>query len=68
MPRREPTGIERGADDALGIDDANVLPELLGQIPADMSAGIVGGDGVCDTKQGHAMIAARGAQPQIFQR
>ncbi|MGF7130768.1 hypothetical protein P3T40_002249 [Paraburkholderia sp. EB58] len=45
-----------------------MLPELLGQIPADMSAGIVGGDGVCDTKQGHAMIAARGAQPQIFQR
>jgi hypothetical protein len=61
-------GIQRGVGDAFGIDDASVLPELLGQIPADMPAETVGGDGVCDTKQGHAMITARGAQPKIFQR
>jgi hypothetical protein len=47
------------------IDDASVLPDLLDQIPVDVPVEIVGGDGAYDTKQGHAMIAERGAQPSI---
>ncbi len=47
------------------VDDASVLPELLDQIPADVPLEIVGGDGAYDTKQAHAVIAARGAQPSI---
>lgn len=47
------------------VDDASVLPDLLDQIPADVPVEIVGGDGAYDTKQGHAVIATRGAQPLI---
>jgi Transposase DDE domain len=47
------------------VDDASVLPDLLDQIPADVPVEIVGGDGAYDTKQAHAVIAARGAQPSI---
>ncbi|CAB3775168.1 hypothetical protein LMG29542_08550 [Paraburkholderia humisilvae] len=47
------------------VDDAGVLPD---QIPADVLVQIVGSDGAYDTKQGHAVIAARGAQPPIPQR
>jgi hypothetical protein len=47
------------------VDDASVPPDLLDQIPADVPVEIVGGDGAYDTKLGHAVIAARGAQPSI---
>jgi hypothetical protein len=47
------------------VDDASVLPDLLDQIPADLPVEIVGGDGAYDTKQAHAVIAARGAQRSI---
>lgn len=39
-----------------------VLPELLDQIPADMTIDIVGGDGACDTRQCHVVIARRNAE------
>jgi|SRR5471032_353879 len=45
------------------VGDAEVLPELLDQIPADTPIGIVGGDGAYDTRQCHAVIAARKASP-----
>lgn len=45
--------------------DADVLPELLDQIPNDTPIDTIGGDGAYDTKQSHAVIAARGAQPSI---
>ncbi|TCG07408.1 hypothetical protein BZM27_19590 [Paraburkholderia steynii] len=47
------------------VDDASVLPDLLAQITADVPVDTVGGDGAYDTKQCHATIAARGAQPSI---
>ncbi|MDT4840416.1 IS5 family transposase ISBhu1 [compost metagenome] len=47
------------------VGDADVLPELLDQIPTDTPIDTIGGDGAYDTKQCHAAIAARGAQPSI---
>ncbi|QBY55652.1 IS5 family transposase (plasmid) [Cupriavidus oxalaticus] len=43
----------------------DVLPELLDQIPTDTPIDTIGGDGAYDTKQCHAAIAARDAQPSI---
>lgn len=47
------------------VDDAGVLSDLLAQTPADVPIELIGGDGEYDTKQCHATIAARGAQPSI---
>jgi hypothetical protein len=47
------------------VGDAEVLPDLLDQIPADTPVEIVGGDGAYDTRQCHAVIAARKATPSI---
>lgn len=44
------------------VGDAPMLPELLGQIPADEAVASVSGDGAYDTKACHAAIAQRGAQ------
>ncbi|STB63925.1 IS5 family transposase [Chromobacterium violaceum] len=41
--------------------DAQMLPSLLTQIPADEPIGCVSGDGAFDTKTCHEAIAARGA-------
>jgi len=40
-------------------------PELLDQIPAGTPIDIVGGDGAYDTRQCHAVIAARRTTPSI---
>ena len=53
-------------DNSLG--DAPMLPELLGQIPADEAVASVSGDGAYDTKACHAAIAQRGAQAVIAPR
>jgi hypothetical protein len=47
------------------VDDASVLPGLLGQIPVDEPIDTIGGDGAYDTKHCHAAIAVRGATPSI---
>lgn len=47
------------------VGDAPMLPELLGQIPADEAVASVSGDGAYDTKARHAAIAQRGAQAVI---
>jgi hypothetical protein len=47
------------------VGDAEVLPELLDQIPSGTSIDTVGGDGAYDTRQCHAVIAARQATPSI---
>lgn len=47
------------------VGDAKVLPDLLDQIPAGTPIGLVGGDGAYDTRQCHAVIAAREATPSI---
>ena len=47
------------------VGDAEVLPELLNQIPSGTSIDTVGGDGAYDTRQCHAVIAARQATPSI---
>jgi hypothetical protein len=47
------------------VGDAEVLPELLDQIPPETPISIVGGDGAYDTKQCHAVIARRNAKPSI---
>lgn len=47
------------------VGDADVLPDLLDQLPPDTSVDIVGGDGAYDSKQCHAVIAERGARPSI---
>jgi hypothetical protein len=47
------------------VDDASALPDLLDQIPADVPIDIVGGDGAYDSRQSHAVIAARDAQAAI---
>jgi IS5 family transposase len=47
------------------VGDAQVLPELLQQIPADESIDTVGGDGAYDTKACYAAIAKRGAHATI---
>lgn len=45
--------------------DGQTLPDLLGQIPDDETILSVGGDGAYDTRNCHAAIAARGAEPLI---
>lgn len=47
------------------VGDAEVLPDLLEQLPPGTPVAIVGGDGAYDTKSCHAAIAATGAQPSI---
>nr|WP_241649167.1 transposase [Sinirhodobacter populi] len=47
------------------IGDAPVLPDLLGQIPAEERIGSITADGFYDTKGCHAAIAARGADAII---
>jgi hypothetical protein len=41
------------------------LRELLVQIPSDTPIDTIGGDGAYDTRQCHAAIATRDAQPSI---
>ncbi|MCW3784113.1 IS5 family transposase [Defluviimonas salinarum] len=47
------------------VGDAPVLPDLLGQIPADQEIGSVTADGAYDTRKCHDAIADRGAQAVI---
>lgn len=47
------------------VGDADVLPDLLDQLPPRSSVDVVGGDGAYDTKSCHAAIAATDAQPSI---
>ena len=47
------------------IGDAPTLPDLLSQIPEDETILSVGGDGAYDTRDCHAAIAERGADPVI---
>ena len=47
------------------LDDASALPDLRDQIPADVPIDIVGGDGAYDSRQSHAVIAARDAPVAI---
>lgn len=47
------------------IGDAQTLPDLLAQIPEDEAILSVGGDGAYDTRDSHAAIAGRGADPVI---
>ncbi len=47
------------------VGDAEVLPDLLEQLPPGTPVAIVGGDGAYDTKSCHAAIAVTGAQPSI---
>jgi hypothetical protein len=47
------------------VGDAEVLPDLLDQIPAGTPIAVVGGDGAYDTRQCHGVIAAREATPSI---
>lgn len=47
------------------IGDAPVLPDLLGQIPADERIGSVTADGAYDTRKCHDAIADRGAHAVI---
>ena len=47
------------------VGDAPMLPELLGQIPADEAVASVSGDGAYDTKACHAAIARSNAQAII---
>jgi hypothetical protein len=47
------------------VDDAPMLPELIGQIPADEPIASVGADSVYDTWECHQPIAQRGAQTLI---
>lgn len=45
--------------------DGQTLPDLLAQIPEDEPILSVGGDGAYDTRNCHAVIAKRGADPVI---
>lgn len=45
--------------------DGQTLPDLLRQIPEDETILSVGGDGAYDTRNCHAAIAGRGAEPVI---
>ncbi|SDE62330.1 Transposase DDE domain-containing protein [Salipiger thiooxidans] len=47
------------------IGDAPVLPDLLGQIPADQEIGSVTADGAYDTRKCHDVIGDRGAHAVI---
>ena len=57
LPRGEITGNH--------IGDAPVLPDLLGQIPADEQIGSVTADGAYDARKCHDAIADRGAHAVI---
>jgi hypothetical protein len=46
-----------------GVGDAHMLPELLGQIPADVEIGPVTADGTYDTRKCHDAVADRGVIP-----
>ena len=48
-----------------GVGDAPVLPDLLGQIPAEEDIASVSTDGAYDTKRCHRAIAERGAEAII---
>ncbi len=47
------------------VGDAPVLPDLLGQIPAEEEIGSVTADGAYDTRKCHDAIAERGAHAVI---
>jgi len=47
------------------VGDAQVLPDLLAQIPADEMSASVSGDGAYDTKGGRKALAERGADAVI---
>ena len=47
------------------VGDAPMLPELLGQIPADVEIGSVTADGAYDTRKCHDAVADRGAHAVI---
>lgn len=47
------------------VGDAQVLPDLLAQIPKDETISFVSGDGAYDTKDDHKAIAERGAEAII---
>lgn len=47
------------------VGDAQVLPDLLNQIPGDERIDSVSGDGAYDTKRGHTAIAERDAEAII---
>ncbi len=47
------------------VGDPPMLPELLGQIPADQEIGSVTADGAYDTRKCHDAIAGRGAHAVI---
>ncbi|WP_427501717.1 IS5 family transposase (plasmid) [Methylomonas sp. MED-D] len=47
------------------VGDAQVLPDLLNQIPQDERINFVSGDGAYDTKRDHTAIAERGAEAII---
>ncbi|BFG80000.1 hypothetical protein PTKU46_80340 [Paraburkholderia terrae] len=47
------------------VADADVSPRPLDQIPADDPIDTIGDDGAYNTRQCHAAIAARDAQPSI---
>ena len=47
------------------IGDAPMLPDLLGQIPADVEIGSVTADGAYDTRKCHDAVADRGAHAVI---
>jgi hypothetical protein len=47
------------------VGDAPVLPDLLGQIPAEQEIGSVAADGAYDTRKCHDAIADRGAHAVI---
>ena len=46
------------------VGDAEVVPDLLDQIPVDVPIDTIGGDGAYDTTPCHAQIASRGATPR----
>ena len=70
--RKVHIGIDAGTLDIRAIEvtanaagDAPTLPDLLAQIPDEERIVSVGGDGAYDTKDCHAAIAERGADPII---
>jgi hypothetical protein len=54
--------------DGSHVGDAPMLPDLLGQIPADEAIGSVTADGAYDTRKCHDAIADRGAYAVIRPR
>ena len=61
----ETLGIRAVEVTASHIGDAQALPDLLGQIPADQKIGSVTADGAYDTRKCHDDIADRGAHAVI---